>query len=94
MVLDLNFFVDVRFLTALGDIQIQVFAGMQKRKNVWFYDKHLRRYERGSLRHYFLMTVDNFLEAEHENFNQGVVVGNEGRIEADDNSEGEEEILS
>ena len=40
------------------------------------------------------MTVDNFLEAEHENFNQGVVVGNEGRIEADDNSEGEEEILS
>ena len=40
------------------------------------------------------MTVDNFLEAEHKNFNQGVVVGNEGRIEADDNSEGEEEILS
>ena len=40
------------------------------------------------------MTVDNFLEAEHENLNQDVVIGNEGRIESDDNSQGEEEILS
>ena len=40
------------------------------------------------------MTADNFLEAEHKNFNQGVVIGNQGRIEGDDNSEGEEEILS
>ena len=40
------------------------------------------------------MTVDNFLEAEHENFNQDEVMGNEEQIEGDDNSEGGEEILS
>ena len=64
------------------------------KKHVWFYDKHLRRYERGSLRHDILMPVDNVLEAEHENFNQDEVMGNEKQIEGDDNSKGEEEILS
>ena len=48
---------------------IQSFGRDMKEKHVWFYDKHLRRYERGSLRHDILIRVDNFLEAEHENFN-------------------------
>ena len=47
-----------------------------KEKDVWFYDKNLRRYERGSLRHDILMQVDNVLEAELENFNQDEVMGN------------------
>ena len=42
----------------------------------------------------FFMTVDNFLEAEHENFNQNEVMGNEEQIEGDGNSEIEEEILN
>ena len=65
-----------------------------KEKHVWFYDKRLRRYERGSLRHDILMPVDNVLEAEHENFNQDEVMGKEEQIESDDNSKGEEKILS
>ena len=73
---------------------IQSFRRHVKEKHVWFYDKHLRRYERGSLRHDILMPVDNVLEAEHENFNQDEVMCNEEQIEGDDNSEGEEEMLS
>ena len=69
---------------------IQSFRRHVKEKHVWFYHKHLRRYERGSLRHDILMTVDNFLEEEHENLNQDEVVGNKEQIEADNNSEGEE----
>ena len=73
---------------------IQSFRRHVKEKHVWFYDKHLRRYERGSLRHDILMPVDNVLEAEHENFNQDEVMGNEEQIEGDDNGKGEKEILS
>ena len=96
MVLDQGFFINVRFLTALGDIQINIqsFRRHVKEKHVWFYDKHLRRYERGSLRHDILTPVDNVLEAEHEHFNQDEVMGNEEQIGGDDNSKGEEEILS
>ena len=56
---------------------IQSFRRHVKAKHVWFYDKHLRRYERGSLRHDILMPVDNVLEVEHANFNQDEVMGNE-----------------
>ena len=77
MVLDQDFFIDVRFLTALGYTNIQSFRRHVKEKHVWFYDKHLRRYKRGSLRHDILMPVDKVLEAEHENFNQDEVTGNE-----------------
>ena len=96
MIVDQDFFVDVRYLTAIGDIatNVQSFRRHVKEKHVWFYDNHLRRYERGSVRNNILMTVDNFLETEHENFNQDEVMGNEEQIEGDDNSEGGEEILS
>ena len=40
------------------------------------------------------MPVNNVLEAEHANFNQDEVMGNEEQIEGDDNNKGEEEILS
>ena len=73
---------------------IQSFRRYVKEKHVWFYDKYLRRYKRVSLRHDIFMTVDDFLEAEHENFNQDEVMGNKVQIEGDDNSEGQEEILS
>ena len=55
---------------------IQSFRRHVKEKHAWFYDKHLRRYEIGSLRHDILMPVDSVLEAEHENFNQDEVTGN------------------
>ena len=68
---------------------IQSFRRHVKEKHVWFYDKHLRRYKRGSLRHDILMPVDNVLEAKHGNFNQDEVMDNEEQIEGDDNSKGE-----
>ena len=86
MVLDQDFFIDVRFLTGLWNIQIfQVFGDMWKRNmfgfttNIWGVTKELLWG-----RHGIFMLGDNVLEVEHENFKNFKI----------DNSEREEEILS
>ena len=47
---------------------------MFKENHVWFYEKHLSRWEESSLKHSIVLPNDNFLE--QENFN-GDEVGKE-----------------
>ena len=84
IVLDQGFFIDVRFLTALGDIQIfkiQYSEACERETCLvlWQTSEALRK--RGTLRNDILKPVDNVLEAEHENVNQDEVMGNEEQIE-------------
>ena len=57
--------------------------------HVWFYEKHLKRYEESSLKHSFVLPNDNFLDQEFENFNQEEV-GNKEPLGGDNNGEEEE----
>ena len=57
---------------------------MFKENHVWFYEKHLSRWEESSLKHSIVLPNDNFLEQEFENFN-GDEVGKEEPLGDDNN---------
>ena len=59
-----------------------------KENCVWFYEKHLRSYEKSSFRHRIFLPNDNFSEQEFENFNRNEL-GNEERFGCDNNVEEE-----
>ena len=60
-----------------------------KENRVWFYEKHLKRYEESSLKHSIVLPNGNFLEQEFENFNRAEA-GNEEPLGCDNNGEEEQ----
>ena len=64
-------------------IYVQSFRRLAKENHAWFYQKHLGRYDS------IVLSNDNFLEQELENFNR-YEVGNEEPLGSDNNGEEEE----
>ena len=62
---------------------VQSFRRLVKENNVWFYEKHVRRYDT------IVLPNDNFLEQEFENFNRDEV-SNGQPLGSDNNGEVEE----
>ena len=52
---------------------VQIFWGLVKENHVWFYERHLRRYEESSLKHSVVLPNENISEQELESFNRDEV---------------------
>ena len=70
-------------------MHVQSFWALLIKNHVRFYEKHLRRCQETSFRHNIVVSNDNFLEQEFENFNRDNV-GNEEALGDDRNGEEEE----